>query len=418
MEEEFNNFSKSVTSLKAIAVFGIIIIHYHYLRTNFDASNIILLAFTTISNIGVDIFTFLSGIMLTISLINTKDISWKEWYKKRAIRLYPILIIVVIFSYIFNFFFYKPRDINTIFLIMSGIHTIFHKEDLSIPVSLWFIPFIITCYLIFPLIIYSIKKKFKFTVIIGISTYILFVIFSIQIYQYIHNVFGIFQEGNQFLAFVPRYFEFFFGVVIGFWIGNNNLTKLLDRRIELLMLIICIVFSFLYLFLVSYENDKIFPYGTRFLINSLCYPLISMSFILFFINFNRNKTIFNKILEFPGKESFEIFLINEIAIHTITLLFTPVDILSFFIIIFLCIIVSIILATPFYYLNKHITREKKINDFFIIFSLSLIIYALLFFSLWRVVEFTTLFSIILICIIFVNIFTIKFCTQNLRKFKK
>jgi len=425
MQEEFNSFSKSVTSIKALAIFSIILVHQDILESSFDDSNRFFYVFIKYADIGADIFTILSGIMLSISIINTKDISLKEWYKKRLIKIYPILIIIVLFIVVYDFFFFEPfisfeekRNVNSNLILMSGIHTIIYKRSLRIPPSLWFIPFILSCYLIFPIIFYSLKKNFKLTVIFGILLYITFIIFSFQLYLFTRGFVGDEQDRGHFIGFFPRYFEFFFGVVFGFWIGNNNLNRLLDKRIELMTFIILIIFTFLGIFLNFYENDEIFPNGTLFLIKFLCYPMISFSFIFFFVNFNRNKIIINKILEFPGKESFEIFLINDIAIHIVYFLFIPVNLIGHFFHFLLSIIACILLATPFYYLNRRMTREKKINDFLITISISLIIYAFIFFLIWRIVDFTNTFSIILIGIIFVVIINNNYNIQKHQRYKK
>lgn len=416
MQDEYNSFSKSVTSIKAIAIFLITIYHHHLFREDFGASGAFLFMLWECCHMAMDLFMILSGMMLTISLVNKKDISWKEWYKKRALRIYPILIVIIIFLGIYDIFFYGSPDVNSYLIMMSGCHTLIFQEEVHIIPSYWFIPFILTCYLIFPLVFYALKKNFKLTLFFGILLYLYFLIFSWEIYEFTNKFF--FEDKltkDVFIGFLPRYFSFFFGTILGYIIGNDGLNKLFDNRIELLALISFIIFFTLGAFLFFYENEKIFPNSPWFLLRSLCYPMMSLSFIVFYININRNITIINRILEFPGKISYEVILINYAGIHIVSILFSPL--IPLFFIMILSIIVCILLATPFYYLNRRMTREKKINDLFLTFILSLLIYILVFFLIRREIEFTDLFSIILISIIFAAVATNYFNIRNLRNFK-
>ena len=95
--KNFKVFSSNITSIRALAIIGIIIFHYG-LSTFYNSSidvNPLVTAFYRIGEFGVDIFTFLSGILLTINLIHKEESnhSWKEWYKKRIIKIYPMLIL-------------------------------------------------------------------------------------------------------------------------------------------------------------------------------------------------------------------------------------------------------------------------------------------------------------------------------------
>jgi len=423
--KEFQKFSKCFTSIRAFAIISIIIYHQSILTIlNVNQSTQLLFAHFSLANIGVDIFVILSGMLLTIAFVNTENHSWKNWYKRRAIRIFPILIITSIFMVCYDFILQdSERDLHSIIMLMSGLYKLptFDYKSIPIPDAFWFISFILSCYLIFPFIIYAIRKNYKLTAYIVIFLFFLFGIFGYQIFDFtnsiLNNIFNKELEEIKFDNLIPRYFEFVFGMLLGFWTGKNemsNLCRLKDKRITLLSLISLIILYFLCLFLFFYQDNpqQIIPKAQiKLTLYFICFPLISFSFIFLMINVLYNQHRANDTLDFPGKASYEIFLTHFFAINFITMimfdiLLISIDLLSVLIYIVLIIIASIILGIPFHFLAQKINTEKKIHPFFLMLSIVLVIYSIIYHLFYRIIKYTDITSVILFGLISISLILI------------
>lgn len=109
-----------------------------------------------IGAVGVSIFVFISGSLLQYTY---KDItSWNDlftFYKKRLLRIYPILwvsliMIIIVQKWVLTSF--SPFEILFSF---TGLSLLFHIKGMES----WFICCIVVLYILFPLISYCIKKK-------------------------------------------------------------------------------------------------------------------------------------------------------------------------------------------------------------------------------------------------------------------
>ena len=167
---ELNIISESRNIMLGIS--SLLIILFHSGSLNFNEllgqniiSNILNFIKAT-GNIGVDIFLFLSGIGLYFSF--TKN-NLKQYYKNRFIRIIPtFLIIVFLFTCLTKAYDLK-KFFENIFLI-----SFFIKGEIDI----WYIPFIIILYLIFPLI-YKIINKYD-------TLGLLSSLFIIVIFNFLH----------------------------------------------------------------------------------------------------------------------------------------------------------------------------------------------------------------------------------------
>lgn len=154
-EAKLESFFRSITSIQAIAIIGIIIWHIGDLSNIRNDSNIFIRTFFEIIESTGDIFIFLSGMLLTIGVMrsNKKEHSWKKWYKRRIVRIYPLLIISTFFFLISNYYLFNENfDANSILIHMSGLQSIpTNPNFFIIAPPHWYITLILSCYLLFPL---------------------------------------------------------------------------------------------------------------------------------------------------------------------------------------------------------------------------------------------------------------------------
>lgn len=143
---ELANISRFRGQLMGIAMLIIILFHVDLARTN------AFFGLRRMGNIGVDIFLFLSGIGLWFSW--TKESSYKHFYFRRLIRIYPAWLIIACLYYI-------PRihvhDLAS-FVNLIGEITInwnFWRFD---ELNFWYIPAIMALYLFAPPYMALIRK--------------------------------------------------------------------------------------------------------------------------------------------------------------------------------------------------------------------------------------------------------------------
>jgi len=388
----FGGLFKVINSLKAIAIFQMITWHcYHYFKFSpiQDNSNLIINSLIEIADFSGDTYVFLSGLILTLLLTqkNYETHSWKEWYKKRIVRIFPIFILATLGYVIYHTFVTGDiYSINSILIHMSGLQSLPTNNVfvfLLIEGSQWFITFILICYLLFPIIYYFLKKNFKLTVVAILSLYTIYLFFSHPIYLALKDgIFIIFQENLyswQFGITTLRYFVFFFGMIIGYWIGNNperSLRFLQNRKIGLISMISLMVLT------IIYTIFQVWKYEFLDLARILYHPLLTILFFIFIFYVLGNNKRINNILRIPGEELYEIFLFHQLAkFLTAYILFDyfvlEKNIVLLWLLIPIIIIESIILANPFYRLDRYLRRKTKCHKIIVIISLSLIIYGII-----------------------------------------
>jgi len=164
-------FSQGANLLKGIVGYGVVPVHWYYglFFISFNI-NVFTVFFLEISKFGFEAMMFLSGMFLTMGVFREKlgEIhSWKKWYHKRLVRIYPNLIIATLINlYFFFFLFGKKHDMNTIFLCLSGLQSVPINPDFwGIVSHFWFFTLMLSCYLFFPFFYYLIKKRFILMVV-------------------------------------------------------------------------------------------------------------------------------------------------------------------------------------------------------------------------------------------------------------
>lgn len=276
-------------------------------------------------------FFVISGFLITNSYIHSK--STKEYFTKRALRLLPAYITVILFSaillsfistyslteYFRNAEFYKYLVANLTFLnfiqpCLPGVFTI-NNDFCAVNGALWTLKIEICFYLCVPLIVSLInivKKKY----LLFISIYILSLIYKLY-FQYLSSIStsGYYSElSNQ----LPGFMSYFIcGVAFYYY-------KVFFKKYNLLLFLSGILF---------FAIERYFDFEI--------FTPVALSIIIFTIAFN-----FNKLNNFAkyGDISYGVYIFHlpliQLAIH-FAFFRTYNSIVS------VAIIISIILATGF-----------------------------------------------------------------------
>lgn len=161
-EEKFlKTFFESIDIIRAIAIIGVILSHTNSIEV-LVRDPMIELFFWYLGGIGVNIFVFLSGMLLTIAILQKENTehSWRKWYARRILRIYPSLILstflVLIVQYlIFN----RIYELNSILIHLSGLQSIPGNLNFFLIMNThWFVTLILSCYIFFP-ILFIISSK-------------------------------------------------------------------------------------------------------------------------------------------------------------------------------------------------------------------------------------------------------------------
>lgn len=291
---DLNIISESRNIILGISTLLIVFFHSNLLNFNeLLGSNIIsnvLEYLKRTGNIGVDIFLFISGMGLYFSLSKNNI---KQYYKNRFIRIIPTFIIITLGFTILT----KSYTIKDFFEIIFLI-SFFIKGKIDI----WYIPFLITLYLIFPLI-YKIIKKYN---IYGLFIF-LFITFSLN-YLY--------------MLLIPKHYKileiattrlpiFITGTYFGMKIYNK---EKITKKIIPITIIIEIITPIL---LQITKHSKNYTLLSRY----LYFPLAISSILLISLIYkhikNKDNIIF-KILTFLSNISLEMYLVYELVKLTIS----------------------------------------------------------------------------------------------------
>lgn len=244
---------------------------------------------------GVDIFTFLSGFGIYFSL--NKDSDEMNFYKRRVLRLLPILplaiIDIIIFSIIQN---NHITFVQILGYILQVNYWIFPIE--SYKLYFWYISFIIVCYFIAP-ILYNIIEKSKGN--IKFLSLIVGVLFVLTIP--FHNLY--------YCSAVCRFPIFFFGMCLGYYYLNKQ--KISQNFVNLIYIAGIIAFGIIIAMVSLHYENLYIKYCLFFFVGSaLCFILSEIN--SFLIKNEVSKRISN-IFIFLGICSLEIYVVDCIFIH-------------------------------------------------------------------------------------------------------
>ena len=275
------------------------------------------------SNIGVDIFLFLSAVGLYFSL--SKDYNVKSFYKKRVVRIIPAFLIVAIIYYIFE-------HVGILVLLRNTTLISFYLFGVR---DFWFFALILPLYFLYPFLYKSINKYgiksllIELLIVIGLTFFIMYVFPSVYI-----NI-------EIALTRIPVF-------LIGAYFGKCiNSKKEINSLYVLLSLGLFIIFNYL-LF-----NYKINPYIFVRYID--CILAISIIFMVSYLYSKKKIKIIEISLLFMGTYSLEVYLIFEkLSKHLLKVLSINSVILIYLIALFFTMILSIILKKVSNYISSKI----------------------------------------------------------------
>ena len=279
---ELANISRFRGALMGIAMLIIILFHVDLARSD------MFFGLRRMGNLGVDMFLFLSGIGLWFSWM--KSPSYKHFYCRRLIRIYPAWLIIACLYYI-------PRihvhDAASLFHLLGeiGFNIDFWLHD---ELAFWYIPAIMMLYLFAPPYMQLIKRHpvYRWLPVVMIMWCIL-----VQWVTPIHHAVG--------------HIEIFWSRVPIFFIGTNMGEMVRQKRTidgqGIWMLIIMFVMTFASCFFLEQVRHGQFP----LFVERMLYIPLTITFILICNRvLRRTPQWINRSLAFVGSLSLECYLIH------------------------------------------------------------------------------------------------------------
>ncbi len=309
--------------------------------------------------VGVDIFFFLSGFLIT-SIIITKleknELSFKEFYRNRARRLFPALIFALVFCLIVGYLFLFPEEYkdlakhikSTAFYYenfrLIGEIGYWDKEALAKPLlHMWSLSVEEQFYIFWPLLVFLIfklsgsykKRLFVFLVLF-------FTFFLVSIYMSFK------YPDKSFYHTLARGWELSFGSLLSliiFYRKEFIKEKLLSQFHLLNGVSIFLIFSAPILFFNVQQYSPI-----RLLV------LLSIVFLVILkVNFYKDKLLGNKFLIFLGLISYSLYIWHYIILS----FFHIFGYESFYFKVIAFALVFIISVFSFYFIELPFRKSNK-----------------------------------------------------------
>ena len=304
---------------------------------------------------AVSIFFILSGLSMAL-VYHSKINSFKEsgsFFVKRLFRILPLLWVVCFLK--LAFLFYQDPDFtikfSTIVLNITGIFG-FIKPGGYIPLGAWSIGNELVYYTLTPFIIFLFNKRKLY----GNLFFILTLIISFYFSTYLLSDTKTLQD--QWLIYINPFNNFSL-YVAGFTIFYN----LREIKINKLFSLFLLLFSILSFSFFSEKGDLITIVTG---ISRLFFIIVSFLIVIGFYTFDyRLPRILDYPLEKLGIATYGVYLLHPIVFMYLSPLFTSNESLSFWIILILTLIITVVLALiSFYYFeSKMMKLSKKIHFF-------------------------------------------------------
>ena len=219
------NYITQLTFLRFIAALLIIVCHFGSTTAPFDTGFIN--AFVREGSIAVSFFFFLSGTVLFLTYGTKSRIHPRQFYLKRFARIYPVYVIAFLITLLLGMFVLNayPKGLAIILQLFS-LHAWYPGSCLSINFPGWSISVEVFFYLLFPVIMYLLRKlSFKQQVILICSVWLLSLAQHYYFIYHLHLPPG--PESDQFMLYFPLWplNTFLFGILAGSIIQRMQQTE-------------------------------------------------------------------------------------------------------------------------------------------------------------------------------------------------
>ncbi len=345
--------------LKALAIIAVVLIHgislsyQFFVRGSFVWNSLLII--DQLSRFCVPIFVAISGYGLGIK---NMDIGWQygSFIRRRVVKLLPWYLF---WSGVIYFYIRFSDEWNHVGHVPVWKVIILGKADYH----LYFVPMIVSLYLLFPLIAWVVKKyTWRIIVLLGLFEAVLYLITGLEAEKMIKFNFA-WGDQQQYLFFGTWIFYFALGIYLNFLPGvlmrKSKYVKFaaLSLLIGGVALIIGDTFR-----LVGNKADIIA--ATRF--TRLPVLVFATGFIISSLVWRKVFVKFPEIIVWLGERSFIIYLSHTLILRELFKAFKPDSFVNFVIFFVISLMLSTILAEfsyqfVFWFRKMHLFKIKKLG---------------------------------------------------------
>lgn len=306
-------FFPNLNGVRAIASLMVVIAHIELDKKEFQLPLIPGITLLNFGKVGVSVFFALSGFLITYLLLeerkNFHKISFKDFYMRRILRIWPLYFLIVIVG----FFIYPKNDSAQAFWL-----SVFFLPNLAFTLKLlpalfdpiWSIGTEEQFYIFHPHFF-----RFKKTL------HIFYALFAfLVLYLAFGQITRHFSAGNYIIGVIGEltYYARFDNMAIGalvavlYYNTKNNDFKfylqgffnlVFNKYVQMLLLVVFVGFVYIYLQRLPPEGDLIIATLSALLIVNLCETETSIY------------SLSNNSIRFVGEISYGIYLIHKFPVH-------------------------------------------------------------------------------------------------------
>jgi len=349
-------YRSEIDGLRALAILPVIFFHAGF-------------GFFSGGFVGVDIFFVISGYLITTVIIkelNNNIFSFKNFYERRARRILPALIFVILITSFISFIFLTQSELASYFksvistlLFFSNFY--FYKttpyfqseSDLEPLLHTWSLSIEEQFYIIFPIALWLFYKFFKRYIL-------LFYIFSFISSLFICQFLALKTGGTlNFYFTFSRVWELALGAICAYLIIHKNLSfSILVKNLLSIIGISLIIFSIFF-----FNRQTVYPsFYTLF-------PTVGTAFIILFADKNSfiKKILSIKLFVSIGLISYSLYLWHQPLLAFGRIHFDDFSTIQKLI----SLLLSLLLSIFSYYFIEKIFRNKNKIDFKSFFKIGL-----------------------------------------------
>lgn len=332
----------NIEFIRAVCALGILI--YHFSEHASSPLNFMkMYANGNISGALIDVFLIISGSMLYLN--NSEISSLKEFYYKRFKSVYPSFYIAFgcfFLYYVIRFkkFFYLDCSPFTLLLSVLGVDGYFMSYTPNYYIlGEWFLGAIIILYLIYPILLYGIRKYPVATTVFVLSAYA-----SIIFY-------------NVFQTSLKNIFSCMMSFYVGMLLQKHE--KLIKNRLVFaISAVICILLALYRLPFISNPENVSFKNVMNHLMGLLLF--ITLYHIGDFIT---RLGFIRKIFDFLGSLSYPVFLLHHQVILIAVGIYNPTAKVDYFVTLTAVISVTLVLSLALKTVTKLLLKSQPYKDF-------------------------------------------------------
>lgn len=345
---------KELDGIRAIAALMVMFFHFFQGADGSGALFLLIKKYAIFGQTGVSLFFVLSGFLITRILLNTKQgpSYFKNFYLRRALRIFPLYYLFLIFFYflipVFEHSSFIPFNQQIYFWVyLQNIATTFNWPNNG-PGHFWSLAIEEHFYLFWPLLIYFLdNKKIKiaifFIIAVAAITRLLLIRYNYEVFYFT----------------LSRMDELAVGALLAIWEVEGKLKPGNSRKFILMFCLIIIPTIALWVFTTGQGIDII--QISKFILLSFCYfSLIGLSITIKESNWIKKILKFN-VLSYTGKISYGLYVYHPLCFWLLTKHFKINSLLVSFVLSFaFCYLIA---SISYYFFEAKFLKLKSKFDY-------------------------------------------------------